>query len=263
MSDWLDPVRRALDEAIEPVTFFFRDDDAGWSDERLFLLLDLFGRHGTPLDLAVIPTALTPALARRIAERVEAQPELIAAHQHGFAHINHEVEGRKCEFGPTRAAALLERDIRHGKHLLEEMLGALVQPIFTPPWNRCGKQTGECLIRLGFRVLSRDYSAEPLRLPGLLEMPVHVDWFARRKGEALKREQMGMLIAELMSDSDPVGIMFHHELMDEGERHAAGELLSLLSLHSRAKCRLMQELVGGQCDSGFSFQAHSSRCHPS
>ena len=250
MSDWLDPIRRALDEASAPVTFFFRDDDAGWGDERLLLLLDRFGDYGMPLDVAVIPLALTQGLARKLSDRVEAQPERVGVHQHGFAHINHEAEGRKCEFGPTRSAALQERDIRQGKRLLDEMLGPLVQPIFTPPWNRCGAQTGDCLTRLGFRALSRDDSAEPLRLAGLFELPVHVDWFAKHKGAALSREQVGMLIAKRAGDSTCVGIMFHHALMDEGERHAVGELLSLLSSHERAQCRLMQAMVAGQCDGG-------------
>lgn len=263
MNDWLDPVRRALDRASAPVTLFFRDDDAGWDDEQLLRLLDLFGDYGVPLDLAVIPLALAPVLARRISDRVEAQPELVGVHQHGFAHINHEVGGRKCEFGPTRDAALQERDIRQGKQLLNESLGPAVQPIFTPPWNRCGAQTGDCLTRLGFRALSRDSSAEPLDLPGLLELPVRVDWFAKRKGVPLTREQIGMLIAEAMGGSHPVGIMLHHALMDEGERYAAGELLSLLSSHDRAQCRLMQALVADQSDGEFRLQSHSGECHQS
>ena len=44
--DWLDPLRRALDASPAPATFFFRDDDVGWSDDRLFSLLDLFARKG-------------------------------------------------------------------------------------------------------------------------------------------------------------------------------------------------------------------------
>ena len=245
MTDWLDPVRRALDQACAPITFFFRDDDAGWGDERLVLLLDLFGDYGMPLDLAVIPLALTPSLARRMIDRVEARPELIGIHQHGFAHINHEVEGRKCEFGPARTAAHQEQDIRQGKQLLDGMMGPLVQPIFTPPWNRCGAQTGECLIKLGFRVLSCDRSAQPLGLAKLFELPIHIDWFARRKGIRLGREQTGLSIADAIDNTTSVGVMFHHAIMDDGERQSVSELLTLLSSHDRAHCRLMRTLVTG------------------
>ena len=42
MSSWLQPVEAALDAAPAPVPVFFRDDDAGWGDERLLALLDAF-----------------------------------------------------------------------------------------------------------------------------------------------------------------------------------------------------------------------------
>ena len=243
MSGWLDPIRRALDQSPEPITFFFRDDDGGWSDDRLFKLLDLFADYELPIDLAIIPQALTPALARRIGERIEANPERVSVHQHGFAHVNHEMEGRKCEFGPARGRELQEHDIALGKRILAEHFGPIVQPIFTPPWNRCTGQTGGCLIRLGFRILSRDSSAAPLNIPGLSELPVQVDWFAKRKGERLSLNQMGALIAGAVKDAKPVGIMFHHALMDAGERKAVGELLALLAAHNRAQSRPMQSLV--------------------
>ena len=44
---WLAPVAAALAEAPAPVTFFFRDDDAGWRDDRLRRLLELFDRFST------------------------------------------------------------------------------------------------------------------------------------------------------------------------------------------------------------------------
>ena len=39
-----------------------------------------------------------------------------------------------------------------------------VDPIFTPPWNRCTQATADCLAMLGYRVLSRDATASRLRL---------------------------------------------------------------------------------------------------
>ena len=243
MSGWLDPVRNALDRSPEPITFFFRDDDGGWSDDRLFKLLDLFADYDLPLDLAMIPQALTPALARRVRDRIEANRGRIGVHQHGFAHVNHETEGRKCEFGLARGEQQQEHDIALGKRILAEFFGPIVQPIFTPPWNRCTAQTGGCLIRLGFQILSRDSSAAPLNIPGLCELPILVDWFARRKSARLNADQLGALIADAAISAKPVGVMFHHALMDAGERRAAGELLALLAAHHRAHSQLMQSLV--------------------
>jgi len=62
MTAWLDPLRMQLDACACPVRFFFRDDDVGWDDERLWALLDRFARGATPVDLAVIPAMLTGSL---------------------------------------------------------------------------------------------------------------------------------------------------------------------------------------------------------
>ena len=65
MSAWLDSTRQALAEAAEPVRFFIRDDDVGWADAQLFAVLDLFADVDLPIDLAVIPRAMTARLLSR------------------------------------------------------------------------------------------------------------------------------------------------------------------------------------------------------
>ena len=244
MSAWLDNLRRALDASARPVDFFFRDDDAGWCDERLFALLDLFERHSLPIDVAAIPRAVTASLASELRARVGAAPERLAVHQHGFAHVNHELEGRKCEFGPSRSRALQREDIESGRRVLLDEHGLRTGDIFTPPWNRCTEATGEALRACGFRVLSRDATARPLGVAGLYELPVRFDWFARRKGVRLGLEELGALLNEAASaPASPVGVMFHHELMDDGELKRAGELLALLAAHPSTRCRLISALA--------------------
>ncbi len=239
---WLDPLRRALDDSDAGIDFFFRDDDAGWADCEFRALLACFQRSSTPLDVAVIPAALTAELADEIAKMHEETPELIGIHQHGFAHMNHEIVGKKCEFGLSRTFKQQCTDIRIGKIKLEQMLGRIVDPIFTPPWNRCTETTGECLRALGFRVLSRDATARPLTLAGLKELPISIDWFAKRNGARLSIENLGALMANTVKQSPrPVGIMLHHELMDEDERRLLSDLLALLSSHRRARCKLMSK----------------------
>jgi hypothetical protein len=241
MNAWLDPLRRALDAAPGPRSFCFRDDDVGWCDDRLFALLDLFARHALPVDLAVIPEALTPRLAHELDTRIRQMS--IEVHQHGFAHVNHEPAGRKWEFGPARPRSIQRRDIELGRRRLRELLGPIVRPIFTPPWNRCTVVTGQCLVDLGFRVLSRDASAEALDVPGLFELPIRVDWFARRKGERLTRDELGRRLASEVEAGDAIGIMFHHALMDAEERRHADALLGLLAGHNQARCSPMFALV--------------------
>lgn len=237
---WLDPLRSALDGAPEPVRFFLRDDDAGWADERLFALLGCTAERGLPIDLAVIPKALSTGLASSL--RATSQDQ-VGLHQHGLGHVNHEPTGRKSEFGLSRGRESQLRDIAAGRRTLGRLLGSRVDPIFTPPWNRCSSDTGRCLVELGFPALSRESQAEALGIPALGELPISVDWFAHRKGKRLSREQMGTLLAGATGQAEPVGVMFHHAAMDKAELVAAAALFDVLASHENASVELMRALV--------------------
>jgi hypothetical protein len=154
----------------------------------------------------------------------------VPVHQHGLAHANHETEGRKHEFGPCRSREDQLRDIEAGRRVLAESLGPLVQPIFTPPWNRCTRDTALCLVELGFEVLSRESRAEPFGVAGLRELPVSLD-FVRLAPDELARR--------FAAARPPIGVMFHHAEMDGGELDRAEELLALLASHERVVARSM------------------------
>jgi hypothetical protein len=240
---WLDPVRSALDGIDAPCTFFFRDDDAGWADERLFALLHRFEHHGLRADVAVIPAAVTPALGRRLCSNARATGSRL--HQHGLSHTNHEVEGRKCEFGSARAADVVAADIAAGRDLMLATFGELVDPVFTPPWNRCRPETGDSLVAVGFDVLSRDVTAPGLDRPDLVEVAVSVDWFGRRKGVALTRAELAAKIAEQVGAAHPVGVMLHHAVTDDDELARVDDLLGLIAAHPAARTAVITELATG------------------
>ena len=243
MSDWLAPLHDALAARSEEVRVFFRDDDAGWADARLFQLLDLFDACAYPLDLAVIPAAVTESLAWALRARRQTGAR-IGFHQHGYSHQNHEPDGRPCEFGPSRPVTLQAMDIAEGQRRLRALFGRDLDPIFTPPWNRCCARTGDALAAIGIRAISRDATAEPLRVHGLAECPVHVDWFAKSKGERLDRQQWASQLARRMADgTDPVGIMFHHARMDDVEFDACEQLLRAMSAHPAVRQVSMEEMV--------------------
>ena len=244
MTAWLDPLRQALDESNTCVDFFFRDDDVGWANDEFRALLACFLRQSVPLDLAVIPNALTAELAGEIRAARDKKPALVGIHQHGFSHRNHEVVGRKCEFGISRAYEEQYRDIQLGQIRLEAILDSTLDPIFTPPWNRCTEITGKCLRELGFSVLSRDASAASLKLSGLEELPISIDWFRTKNGNRLSFQSLGTLIGKAVKQEQYVGIMLHHELMNAREREFLSDLLVLLSTHPRAHCKLMAQIAG-------------------
>jgi peptidoglycan/xylan/chitin deacetylase (PgdA/CDA1 family) len=242
-TSWLDPLRKTLDQAPGAVSFFFRDDDAGWEDARLFELLDVFADYNVPIDLAVIPKSISDNTARDLRKVLEERPHQVSAHQHGYAHVNHEQIERKCEFGNSRSSALQQADIAAGKALLNERLGPVTESIFTPPWNRCTVSTAVCLRLEGFTVLSRDITATQFDTPLITELPVSIDWFGHRKGVRLTPDEIGDSFSKAASSQAPVGVMLHHALIDDDERRRIGELLELLSSHSQVHCRLMRDLV--------------------
>ncbi|HEV7656466.1 MAG TPA: DUF2334 domain-containing protein [Mycobacteriales bacterium] len=236
---WLEPVRAALDEG--PCRVFFRDDDAGWGDERLWALLDLFRRRSLPIDVAVIPGSLTPSLIAGLAARARAGG--VRLHQHGFAHVDHEPAGRKYEFGPSRSYDQQAVDITRGQALLRDAFGDLIEPVFTPPWNRCTSDTAAVLADTGFRILSRDSTAAPLRDVRVAEVPVTVDWFGSRKGVRWTPFQLAEKLADAVRSGEPVGIMLHHAVTDPGEFAAIGALLAVLGAHPNTRATPLAALA--------------------
>ena len=240
MTSWLDQLRADLDKRTTPAVLFIRDDDGGWADDALDALLDIAGDRGVPIDVALIPDACDERIAGILRGR-RAQP--VHLHQHGRAHINHELDGRKCEFGLSRRADQQRADIRAGRQRLLDLVGDRLEPIFTPPWNRCTEVTVQCLVDLGFRLLSRDVTAPPANHPQLAELPVSLDWTGRH-GVRAGVVEWGLAIAECVRRSQqPVGLMLHHAVMSDVDRRLLSEFLDVVAAHPMAACTSMLELA--------------------
>lgn len=216
MTGWLDPIDRALAASSGTTSLFIRDDDAGIADDRLEALLDVVAEHDLAIDLAAVPTLVTGETVDVVAAAQAARPGAVGVHQHGFAHANHEREGRSCEFGPSRTTAAQARDIDRGAVLLEAAFGGPVDRIFTPPWNRCTAFTAQLLAARGL-VLSRIAGAPALEVPGLVELPTHVDWYGKRRRVPMTRTEVAMRLAVRIEHGGPVGLLLHHAVMDDAE----------------------------------------------
>jgi hypothetical protein len=243
VTGWLDPVRAALDEA-DGVQFFLRDDDIGWDDPGLFAVLDVVDAAGLPIDLAAIPCELGPRTAAALHDRHVVGGSDLLLHQHGLAHANHEREGRKHEFGPSRSAAEQREDLAIGRALLTDVLEGspvLDAGVFTPPWNRTSPDTPRLLAELGFGVLSRDLTAGVAGVQGLAEVPVTVDWFATRTvrgagGDVVARrpvtqDERGGLLAAAVASGRPVGLMLHHAVTGTADLADLADVLGLVARH--------------------------------
>jgi hypothetical protein len=240
---WTRPIAAALDARSTPLRVFFRDDEAGWADDRLLHLLRLFEEQGLPLDIGVIPVALSMKLAAQLSHRVRVSP-LIGVHQHGFAHENHEPGSRRCEFGPSRDIGTQLADIRAGRQRLLGFFGGQLDPLFTPPWNRCTAATGGALVSLGIAGLSRDALATPLHVAGLVECPIAIDWSTRPRYKG-GLAAWALRCARAIANADtPFGILLHHLVTDEEERKQLGALLNLLANHDQVRPVTMRLAVG-------------------
>jgi hypothetical protein len=92
-------------------------------------------------------------------------------------------------------------------------------------------------------VLSRDRTAVGLELPGLAELPVQVNWFAKRKRERLDRAAVGELLGARAAEPAPLGVMLHHAEMEDEDMAATAELLDLVSAHGSARCLSMAAVL--------------------
>jgi peptidoglycan/xylan/chitin deacetylase (PgdA/CDA1 family) len=199
---------------------FFRDDDADLRRPELERLVELFAGAGLPLNVAVIPGTLTSDCAAWLAAR----GDWLDVHQHGWVHANHEANGRKSEFGPSRPYEQQRSDIAQGQSRMNQLLGSRWTPVFTPPWNRCSAETHQALMELGFRAVSQDSSAPP-PVPALRSVPVTVDLFTWKTGRQLKPiARLKEETQSALSGAGPVGILLHHKVMDD----RAFEVLALL-----------------------------------
>ena len=240
-SVWLDPLRTALDESSPvPVAWFFRDDDAGWADDRLWPLIEVCAAAGATLDVAAIPEEVTPPTGAALGRLADGAT--IAIHQHGRSHVNHEATGRSCEFGSARAADDQAADLTVGRDILEAAIGGPTTGVFVPPWNRCSEVTVGLLAELGFAALSRDESAFVTSFP---EVRVCADWtrltregglpaLAGTLARAVRRRAGGR--GEDDGVTPAVGLMLHHADLGAADLSGLAQLLDLVANHPGAEC---------------------------
>ena len=219
----------ALEKSKGPVELFFRADDAGVPGKRFERLVSLFARNRMPLDLAVVPAWLTGPRWHALLKIGGAAGDLLCWHQHGWRHVNHEPAGKKQEFGSSRPKDVIQTDLVQGRDRLLRMMGGAFCPVFTPPWNRCGKDTLEMLPAAGYKAVSRTCGSLPPVTEGLLELPVGVDL------HTLKEKTPARAWHRLFSDlhraiaAGRCGIMIHHRVMNDAAFGFLEDLLTALA----------------------------------
>ncbi|MCG3163166.1 MAG: hypothetical protein JMDDDDMK_04549 [Acidobacteria bacterium] len=219
MNSPFDQLKAALarrQQQSDPLNLFFRDDDVDEDEATLRRLLEIFLRREAPINLGVIPGRLTAAGGELLAQSVSAAPALIELNQHGWLHLNHEREGRKCEFGPGRTYAEQLADIARGQERMTEAFGSDWFPVFIPPWNRCVADTHRALDQLGFRAFSAKRGSSVVTGYRFKEISITLDLFNWLDGASLKSaEEIVDELSAQLARQQTIGVMLHHKVMDE------------------------------------------------
>ena len=244
--DILHRLEDVLEEALatinadQPLPVFFRADDIGVYSSSFDRLMSLFDRHQVPLCLAVVPAWLTRSRWAVFKAHWEVASPLWCWHQHGWRHANHEPAGKKCEFGPTRPAAYIRRDLIRGKARLNAIIGGDLQPFFTPPWNRCSETTLALLKELGFQGVSTSAGRGPCsrsapKRVAPADYCINVDLHTRTETDPAAC--LNGLAGEFSqaAAAEHIGIMLHHQRMNKAAFAMLDGLLRYITRTPRLK----------------------------
>ena len=246
-AEWSQLRQRLALTGQRPIHLFFRDDDAAGDLPSLRRLLDLFYSRQTPINLQIIPGLLTDDGAELLRRTAALYPGLIGLNQHGWRHDNHELTGKRSEFGPTRSFDQQLLDIRTGRQRLEEVFGSSFFPVFTPPWNRYTPTTSRALATLGYVGVSDFGSASPMAVGGVTRLPATIDIIDWRGTRDLRpTSELLSLLSNQLTSVDTIGILLHHQVMSAAAFDFTACLLDTL-IESGAICfHLFQSLLS--CD---------------
>ena len=201
--------------STHPASIYFRADDVAVPGRAFYRMMELFSQYRVPLSLAVVPVWLTQDRWDSIRNAGARSPALWCWHQHGWRHANHETTGKSQEFGPARLYSELKHDLLSGRQRLENILGNHFYPVFTPPWNRCDRNTLKLLKEYGYLAVSRNCGALPACAEGKLpDLCVDVDLHTRKDPDPVTGWDRLFNVLEKDISSGRCGIMLHHQKMN-------------------------------------------------
>lgn len=189
-----------------------RIDDVGHDSQENQLFIDILFDRGVPCSCGVVPDWLTKEVGNHLKSLHLIDSQLIEVHQHGYLHVNYNLEGRngKYEFGALRTYEEQYSDIQKGRELLERELGELFFPVFSPPFGGFDETCLRILRELEFSYLTSlgwgPSSKAVTDIPGLVDC---FNWSPRKEKDLaeIQEEIIGYRNNEL------VVVVFHPQFM--------------------------------------------------
>ncbi|WP_415718080.1 polysaccharide deacetylase family protein [Maridesulfovibrio sp.] len=222
---------------------FFRADDIGYPGKQFSGMVETFREHSTPLALAVVPAWLNETHRDSLLRELGPDLNLWCLHQHGYRHMNHEKEGKKFEFGPSRSKKTVTGELDRGRRKLAALLADNFTPLFTPPWNRCSLETMEGLAELGFIAISRSTNVAPPAPHNLPDIPVNIDLHTvKTDSRQIGIEKLQDLMVEAV-ESGCAGFMLHHQRMNKTSLLFLSYLLQKIRLTTGLRTKDIREII--------------------
>lgn len=248
--DWREQLRSIIENATTSSTsqIFFRADDIGAGGCAFDALCRLFRHHQIPLAMAVVPSWLTEVRTRQLFEVAPLDESLWGWHQHGWRHINWEDTGHKSEFGNQRPFEKQWHDLCQGSKKMAGIFGLHFIRVFTPPWNRLSSKTLRILQELDFKGVSTDGPLPGLIKPviNLRNLRIFLDLHTRKSNDAeLDFKIMLKQLSDVLSRTEPSGIMLHHQRMTHFAFEFLNELIQLLKMSGKVRFLGFPELLEG------------------
>jgi peptidoglycan/xylan/chitin deacetylase (PgdA/CDA1 family) len=221
--------------------FWLRDDDAVEPSAALDRLLGLTGKFAVPATLAIIPAFTGEALASRLAEA----PGVTVA-VHGWSHRNYSPEGeKKQELGKHRPIDVVLNDLENGLSRIDHLHGRRAIPMLVPPWNRIDASLTPHLAGLGFTALSVFGPARPAAIPMINSNVDLMDWHGTRgcRDHAALIDEIIDQLDRGFHGGDPVGVLTHHLVHDEGAWVFLERLFEITARHEACRWQSASELI--------------------
>jgi peptidoglycan/xylan/chitin deacetylase (PgdA/CDA1 family) len=221
--------------------FWLRDDDAVEPTPALLRLLELGGRHGIPLALAVIPAGAGQALARLLADRTDVDVAL-----HGWSHANHAPAGqKKQELGSHRPADVVLAELAEGHGRLLRLFDERYVPVLVPPWNRIDASLLPSLEALGIEALSV-FGAEKAGPPAMINTHADImDWhgtYGCRPASAIMGDVVARLVT-MAATGGTMGLLTHHLVHDEAAWAFIDGMVEATVRHPACRWCALRELI--------------------
>lgn len=211
------------------VVFWFRDDDIGICDNKMFELLNYMDKKNITMLLAVIPLLLSEETVLKLSHYNN-----YIVGQHGYSHSNFSLT-EKAEYTKDRDINEVERELLLGNKKLEKLFSKQYIKYFIPPWFNIDDRTMKLLKRLKYNGVS-NYWNNKVNKYGINEINCQVDFVDWQKAYSFGGEDfvLKQIIKELESERDNyiIGLLLHHERVGKETYKFLDKLIGVIDEYS-------------------------------